>query len=468
MSCENCDSCTLNTERPKCSECPENKESIVIPADLEVTRENIEKYYADQVHLLDTDQTDDLDLFCYAKCTNNSPEFVKKCRGVVFHGNELVMRAFPYTVDYPHTDLQTLERLFENFSKFSVFDSYEGSLIRVFNFNGRWFLSTHRKLDAFRSKWSSRDSFGVHFLRALEEEVKNNAELRNLMNEKGTSEPDNTLLSRFFSILDPEKQYMFLVLNGVENRIVCQPAERPTMYHVGTFVDHVLTLTSDIPVTSPSKHHFLNIDELVDYVSKIDWTRLQGVICFGPDNTQIKVVHDSYLDNFRVRGNEPILRHRYLQVRMDSDMLDKLKNLYPERATEFKEYENTLYEIAKDIRNSYVSRFIKKQWTVKPQEEFQVMRECHDWHFLDKENNKINDDKVIEVMNRQSWMCLNQMMKHFRTNVVGGQAYNSTRNTNYSSFNGEGRGRGRGRGRGQFHPRTFQPRYLPTRERTEE
>jgi hypothetical protein len=83
---------------------------------------------------------------------------------------------------------------------------------------------------------------------------------------------------------------------------------------------------------------------------------------------------------------------------MDPELVDKLYKFYPEHVEEFDNYENTLYEIAKNIRNAYISRFIKKQWTSVPPEEFQVMKDCHVWHLLDKENNKINDYKIIELM----------------------------------------------------------------------
>ena len=47
-----------------------------------------------------------------------------------------------------------------NFENFSFFNSYEGTLIRMFNFDDKWYVTTHRKLDAFRSKWAGKTSYG--------------------------------------------------------------------------------------------------------------------------------------------------------------------------------------------------------------------------------------------------------------------------------------------------------------------
>ena len=50
---------------------------------------------------------------------------------------------------------------------FVVQDAHEGSLLRAFCVNDTWYITTHRKLDAFRSKWASRQSFGAQFVESL-------------------------------------------------------------------------------------------------------------------------------------------------------------------------------------------------------------------------------------------------------------------------------------------------------------
>ncbi len=391
-------------------------------SELAMTRANIESL-GDSIRLTDSDESNNLELFCYVKCGLNDTSFLKRCRGVLFHGNELVMNAFPYTSEFTSEQVDRIKK--HDFSSCHFFDSYEGTLIRVFCFNSKWYTSTHRKLNAFRSKWASRESFGSAFIKALEAEEKRNEAFRLTLN-KGDSSV--SILNRFYTTLNPNKQYMFLVRNTAENRIVCSPPEQPTLYHVGTFVDRVLTLVNDINIPTPKKHNFSNEQELVDYVNNIDIKNLQGVIAFGENNTQFKVLHPDYHEFFRARGNEPSIKYRYLQVRMNQHLVHILTDLYPEYFEMFKDYENIIYEISRNIYNSYVSRFIKKQYVTLQQEEYHIMRDCHSWHLQNRDENRISLDRVIDEVNKQNPTNLNHMIRHFNTEQKRKQEPNNSNN----------------------------------------
>ena len=376
---------------------------------LEFTRENIEAQ-GDRIKLTDHDDETGLDLFSYVNCTSDDSELVKNCRGVVFKDDKIVMKAFPYTTEYGETEMELIEKnIIPYFSGCKFFDSHEGALIRMFNFSGKWFISTHRKLNAFRSKWASNESFGTSFKKALEAEVENNSVLSNSL-----PEGDENLLERFQKTLDPEKQYMFLICNTSENRIVCIPPSRLALYHVGTFVGDDLVMDVDINIPHPREHKFSNSEELYNYVRDVDPRDLQGVIIFTPNNLQYKILQRDYQELFRVRGNEPSIKFRYLQVRMNKKFTDMLYTLYPEMGETFDEYENCLYDVAGNIYNAYVQRFIKKTYITVPKEDFVVVKECHSWHEQNRQVNRINMDKVIEVLNRQPPTNLNRMIRRLR------------------------------------------------------
>jgi hypothetical protein len=366
------------------------------------TRKNIESHQ--NIKLNDRDEANDLDLFCYLKCSNSDEDIIKQCRGVIFNGDNVVMKAFPYTEEYTTSD--NLSEILKdvNLEECDIYDAYEGTLIRIFYFNNKWFISTHRKLNAFRSKWASKESFGTTFKRALEAEIENNEKLKALipLGEENT-------LERFQSILDKSRQYMFLIKNINENRIVCY-SEPPMLYHVGTFIDGNISLTDDIHIPYPNKLNFRDIETLNKYVDNIDIRYLQGVILFTK-NKQYKVYNCDYMDMYKVRGNEPSIKFRYLQVRMDNKYREMLYYMYPDMKDLFENYENILYDIACSINDSYVQRFIKKQHVIRPKNEFKIMSECHSWHLSDRENNKVNINKVIEVMNNQTPTYLNNMIK---------------------------------------------------------
>ena len=53
-----------------------------------------------KVRLSDRDEENNLELYCYINCDNNSSEQIKNCRGVVFDNDKIVLQAFPYTDEY--------------------------------------------------------------------------------------------------------------------------------------------------------------------------------------------------------------------------------------------------------------------------------------------------------------------------------------------------------------------------------
>ena len=386
------------------SECSDAKASQTM-----FTRANIVALDS-KIRLVDSDEETGLDLFCYNRCSNDEDDFVKQCRGLVFHSDTLVMKAFSYTAEYSHDD-SNLGQILADFKSWSFFTAYEGALLRLFHFSGRWFLSTHRKLNAFRSKWASRESFGTLFKRALDNEVSVNKNFAERLKE------GENVLDRFQNSLDKNKQYMFLLRNCSDNRIVCSPPASgdPLILHVGTFVNGEPTMDEDIGLIYPKRHRFLNVDELVHYVdTEIHPKHLQGIVCFGPENRQVKVLHSAYMEMFRARGNEPSVKFRYLQVRMNRKMVDMLYNLYPDLAETFDDYENTIYDIARSIYRAYVQRFIKKRYVTVPKEEYQVINECHSWHLTDRENNRINLDRVIQMLNKQPPTNVNHMIRRFK------------------------------------------------------
>lgn len=370
-----------------------------------------------KIRQVDRDEETGLDLFCYIRCSNEDDDFVKQCRGLVYHGDTLVMKAFPYTSEYSHTDVENLKTILSDFSSFSFFKAYEGALIRMFYFGNRWYISTHRKLNAFRSKWASKESFGSLFKKALEYEYEINTNFRSRLGEFESENPLEFLLSRFELTLDKEKQYMFLLRNNNDNRIVCQPPIPFTtkLYHVGTFQNGEL-IDDNVDLQKPEKLNFSCIGDLLDFVDKkIDIKHNQGVIAFSNStNTQVKILHNDYLELARVRGNEPSIKFRYLQVRMNKKITDLLYSLYPEFKSTFDEYEKNLYEIAVGIYRAYVQRFIKKNYITVPVEEYQVVKACHAWHLTDKINNKISLDRVIKTLNEQSATNLNHMIHRYK------------------------------------------------------
>jgi len=369
------------------------------------TRTEIE---ADEnLKMVDDNEEYNLNLFCYTSCDETKEDIVKRCRGLIYDGDKLVLEAFPYTQNVKDTDTDLKAKLNSILGDCVCFDSLEGTLIRMFYYKNRWFMSTNRKLDAYKSKWSSIESFGVLFEKSLKLMYDEDAEIREGL-DKGEGE---TLMSKFQSLLDNEKHYMFLLQNCRENRIVCD-VSKPRIFHCGTFEKGKLSLDDKVIIPYSKRRHFENMDDVFEFIKTQDIRNVQGIIIFdAKKNEQYKVENEEYENLSKLRGNEPSVKFRYIQIRMDNNVLSMFSKLYPEYIPKFEEYENRIYEICKKIYTAYVTRFIKKEYVQLPKEEFFVLSKAHKWHLENKDTNKMDLNKIISIFNDEYASNINRMIK---------------------------------------------------------
>ena len=159
-----------------------------------------------------TDSDENLEMRSYSECFNDSPQDLKEHRGLVYEKatQNVIARSFGYT------DLYSLEKqeekdkiaeLFTNLENWDFFYSFEATLLRVFFYKSKWYIITHKKLDAFKSRWSCRDTFGDLFALALSKIFEQKVEF---------------VIPWFCGKLDTTRTYFFLLKSNNENRIVCQ------------------------------------------------------------------------------------------------------------------------------------------------------------------------------------------------------------------------------------------------------
>ena len=376
--------------------------------DSQFSRENI--LNQPSVKLVDSDPSNNLDLFCYINCKRTDSEFLRQCRGLVYHKDDLILKTFPYTMEYIDSENDEVVKELPDLKDCLFFESHEGCIIKVFNFNNKWYVATNRKLDAYKSSWASKESFGSLFNKALKYHFEN------------CSKPytGDSVMDHFLSLLDETKQYMFLLLNNSENRIVCDAPDHPTVFHVGTYEDGELNMNDEISIPYPKKLEFSSLENIYDYVeNNIDYKKLQGVIIFAPNNKQVKILNNDYKELYDSRGNEPSINFRYLQIRNNKSQLEMLQFLYPDRIKDFENYEDMIKTTVNNIYDSYVRRFIKKEYVTLSPEEYRVMSEAHSWHQQDRKLNRISLAKIAEILNTQEPTKLNRIIRRIKMEKAG-------------------------------------------------
>lgn len=357
------------------------------------------------------DKDDNLSLYNYTTCSDEDPEYVKSCRGLVFNtDNELVVSSYTYTPEYLEEDIiEIKDRIGEFWKEMSCFDSYEGTIIRIFYYN-KWYISTHKSLNAFKRRWALKDSFGQLFEDSLIYEYETNDSFQNFLGSKESDE--ETILERFFSKLNQEYQYYFLLKSRKENRIATTEPTENFILHVETRakVDNSFEKVShNLRLKTPDRHVFDTCEDLCDFVHRVNPRELQGVIIFTPRG-QIKVYNKMYHYLASIRGNEKSIRFRYIQLRTNIELREQLFMLYPEMIDEFNLYENIIYEYVKNTKSKYVETYIKKEKVPLTKEELFLLRQCHAQY---KQGKKVQISMIMDIINEKfTPPTLNKIIKH--------------------------------------------------------
>lgn len=355
-----------------------------------------------------TDDDGFLQIYSYKHC-DNTTKYAWDYRGLVLNGERKLFRSLGYTPEYNDQEKDNVEKDF-NFKDFKFFRSEEGTLLRMFYFEeqGKWYLTTHRKLDAFKSRWGSASSFGDIFLDSLSD----------LDYMRDT--PRDDLLSKLTEKMDKNFVYFFLVRNTSNNRIVAKPPSSPTVFQIGAM--DVTTgdffhekIIQEVGIHTQTQVQLENWDDVFTFVKNIDPFDCQGLIGFNNGST-LKIINSKYQLYSQVRGNESSLLYRYLHIRSNPSYLKMINEIYPEHVGTFVMYENTIFKIAKSIHTSYINRFVNKQHVVVPQDEYRIVSECHGWHISNRQTNKVSLSVVLATLSQERFAStLFQIIKRYMT-----------------------------------------------------
>ena len=169
-----------------------------------------------------TDSDDCLEMYCYNVCNNDDEFKIKSCRGIVINeDNQILLKSFPYTIEYNMREHKNISENINNINNIKFYDAYEGTLVRMFYYNEKWYITTHRKLDAFKSKWASKESFGEQFEKCINYEMENNEKIKELISD---DDKELSNMDKFKNILDKQNNtcFYFLIQKVIESYVYLQ------------------------------------------------------------------------------------------------------------------------------------------------------------------------------------------------------------------------------------------------------
>ena len=346
------------------------------------------------------DECKDLKLYCYDydSCKDDSPDIVKSSRGVIFKNDNLIACGFPYTNEYVVRTQDDIKDI--DLTKTRFFSAYEGCIIRVYNYEDEWFISTNRCFDASSSKWGSHISFGQYFMQAL-------GFSKDQFNEK----------------FDKNHVHVFLLCNTEVNRIVCDGQVKT--YYIGWFEVGKTTFyfSNDNEYHSfsvPTEYKFSSLDILYNAIQETDVRRSSGFVCFTEDRI-FKLTSPRYHYLYSIRGNQPSVMFQYLKIRQsegkvidvdDEKVMTDFKELYPNFAERMENYEKLVTRACDYLLEKYQERYrLHKQNTVSRAEN-DTIKKCHGIFTSGGRVNPVTRETILKVVNGQSPVFLNEIIKN--------------------------------------------------------
>lgn len=334
-------------------------------------------------------------LVSYKKCDEKSDRFTKFNRGTIYdaESGRLIVPSFGYTRDLVCSD-ESKEQIKELFGSDCLFlESHEGTLLRVYFYDGEWKVSTHRKLDAFRSKWSSKMSFGQMFLNGLR-------------NYGIKGESDEEVFKNFTDTLSIFNTYFVFLCSNKDTQIVCEDSESTQrLYHVGTLtyddVDNpVFRFDVDIGIPYPNILKFNDYESLVSYVNNIDYTKSQGVFAIDPNMNTFKVLNSEYSKIHFSKSNKYKLTYSYLKNRNNDESKTKfMTENINENKTFFENLEKSISSLGRYLFDVYINRYVKKNFIKIKTRQHYFITKCHEWHKQDRKNNIVRIDVIFNRLN---------------------------------------------------------------------
>ncbi len=358
-----------------------------------------------------------------------------KYRGCITNKeNEIICPSLGYSQEYTVFTKAESEDKLRNLEEWNWFYAMEGTKVRLYNYKNKWYLSTHKKICAFQSRWSCNQSFGELFIESL-------------YSIFGTDHTD--VFQWFTNQLNRNYIYYFFLRSNHQNRIICHTSdikESERLVYIGRRYQSSLhfsflgkteeNVLDYISLPKRVEKNFTTIEEIFDFVeNNIDAFKYQGIIGYTSNNHEsLKIINSRYKDLIRIRGNNHNLRFRYLEIRKEADKVEKFFMLYPKLVHIFEDYERTINFIVKKITKTYIDRYIQNKYITLPKEEFIILRKCHE--LCKMKNEKYITQKIVRgLIDNESPVHLYKMITRSKSeNNCCEVPYNKSNSLNSLEF----------------------------------
>lgn len=300
-----------------------------------------------------------IELYCYDSqlIETEGDSVSKQCRGVAVnkHTKEIVYLGQSFVEAIPISEVTD-----EMAQRADCFQTIEGTMIRCFFANEKWYITTSRKLNAFSCVWGnqSADSFGSIFAQALDHFYAVNAPFQKQL-EDDAPDPTASVLDKFLHFLDKSESYSFVVPSTYSCRKVCTPVDPPTVFQINR-------TGKSLGLPRPKKLSFTGKEAVQKYLETLNHLESPGVRI-----GDYSIMSNQYLRFLKARGNDPIPMKRYLALQLsepNQQLLDDFKSLYSDVIPEFdRAYQRFIQQMVHIYTKQCIERNRDPSYIVAPE-----------------------------------------------------------------------------------------------------
>ncbi len=277
-------------------------------------------------------------LVCQTDKSDNSIPWVRECNGIILEKetNKIVCYSFKKCKDIDTVDTDI------NLDAARLEIAVDGVLIRVYNYNGIWMISTKKCIDAKKARWLTKKSFHEMF-----EEV---------------------FPTESIGRMDVNEVYSFILCHPENNMVVRY--ETPKIYHIAT--RNMITgeeYDKDIGIENVPKQMVVNRDlSILNQLATEYQLNYEGYVLVDSTFNRQKIASPFFKRAREVWGNTNNRFLRYCEIRKEGPtLMEEYLKYFTNDKDLFLEYEKRFTDFGKKVYDTYRARHTnRKQINIPP------------------------------------------------------------------------------------------------------
>ncbi len=251
---------------------------------------------------------------------------VKECRGIILENSTYKPVCVPFFKFHNYGEIYA-DIIDWNTAR--IQEKVDGSLIKLWNYNGEWKVSTSGTIDAHDAELQSDVKYKTYF--ELFQVAAKNSNLD-------------------ISKLNKNCTYMFELVSPY-NRVVV-PYTDTEIYHLGCRNNITLQeFDCDIGVKKPKTYGFTSLNECIKMASQLPFSE-EGYVVVDNNWHRNKIKSPAWVAAHNLKNNGVVTKARIVEM-IKTNEQDEFLNYYPEYTDEIKSIENKINDFIVEMSQAF-------------------------------------------------------------------------------------------------------------------